>query len=241
MRKLLTSIKQIAKFYGRCFVMAFRHSYGIADGIGFFLGIAAGIIIKIYPETATAMINLLWQIPMVAFALIYAVRLLLSPYWLYQEREAQALQSENTLQLESKGTEERLRLEAKTNTVNLESEIQALKDELASKTSQLEARHKQNDMLEQLSRFSRDGGRILKASVSSGTVNWTQLGEWEKEAEDFIKTYLGEPYATRLMSESGITRGCKKDCVNGHRPVESRLYYRRCYDQRIYSDQYRPH
>ena len=51
-----------------------------------------------------------------------------------------------------------------------------------------------------------------------------------------------------FFSESGdldyysmFYRGCKKDCVNGHRPVESRLYYRRCYDQRIYSDQYRPH
>ncbi len=65
--------------------IAFRHSIGLGDGVGFLIGIVAPVIRQFIPNWDSAMNELAWQIPLGVFGSIVMVRLLLSPYWIHKD------------------------------------------------------------------------------------------------------------------------------------------------------------
>ena len=92
------SLREFFRFYARLLAVAFKHSYGVADAIVFFTAIAVGVAGRYFPIQMSAVSNLLgWQIPFMALGLVFAVRLVLAPYWLYRERDRQAAEFGNQL------------------------------------------------------------------------------------------------------------------------------------------------
>jgi hypothetical protein len=73
------------RYYKNAFVSAFKHAYGYADFISFFVALALGIVGKYYPKEGAAMSDYLWQLPLMALGVVFAVRLILAPYWMHQE------------------------------------------------------------------------------------------------------------------------------------------------------------
>jgi hypothetical protein len=94
----LASMRGFLSFYSRLFVLAFKHSYGISDALGFVALVVVGVAGRYYPMKLAAMSNLFaWQIPLLALGVVFAVRLLFAPYWMYRERDKQAVEIGNLL------------------------------------------------------------------------------------------------------------------------------------------------
>ena len=77
------------KFYWKWIEVSVKPSFGLADGIGFVLGIAIPVVIHFVPRWETAMSNLAWQIPLGIFSTIFLIRLILAPYWIYKQQEVE--------------------------------------------------------------------------------------------------------------------------------------------------------
>lgn len=93
-----SSFWNFLRFYARLFATAFKHSYGVADAVGFVLGLAVGIVGQYYPTEISAVSNLVsWQIPLLALGVVFAVRFVLAPYWMYRERDREAVEFANRL------------------------------------------------------------------------------------------------------------------------------------------------
>lgn len=84
-------------FYKAWLALAFWHSWGSQDFVAGVLGLLFPLIAKAIPAWESAMSALAWQIPLAVLGTIFLTRLLLAPYWLYQERDRQAAHSEAKL------------------------------------------------------------------------------------------------------------------------------------------------
>ena len=83
--------------------MTWQRPFGVADGIGVALGTLVPVMVRNFPASESAVTELIWRIPIGMFASIGLVRLALAPYWIYQERDEKARQTE--IGLEARITE----------------------------------------------------------------------------------------------------------------------------------------
>ncbi|MBA7623980.1 hypothetical protein ES703_31384 [subsurface metagenome] len=72
-------------FYRRCIFLAFRHSLGVADTATALIVALLVLFGKLSKWKAIVTLDLWWLI-LVAFGVVFAVRLLLAPYWIYKDR-----------------------------------------------------------------------------------------------------------------------------------------------------------
>jgi hypothetical protein len=68
----------------------------------------------------------------------------------------------------------------------------------------LDTRAKRKSISEQLSELFREGDKILTNCVEVHVLNLDKLEAWNVETERFIRENLGNAYAVRLLSKSGI-------------------------------------
>jgi hypothetical protein len=85
------------KFYWLWLYGAFRHPWGLQDFVGGVLGLLFPLLRKAHPNWEAALGELAWQIPLAILAALFLVRLIASPYWMYQKRHAEAVGSEEDL------------------------------------------------------------------------------------------------------------------------------------------------
>ena len=157
-------------FYRRWLSMAFWHPFGIADGLSTALGILLPIIAKSNPRWGSAMSDLIWQIPLAAMSTLVVARLVLSPYWLYEQREQTAL-----------GTEDRLRKQIARQKLELDTRNERLKERLRRRT-----------ICEELVVLLENGDRILKLHIDVRKPRPELVAAWESEVRDFIESNLNQ-------------------------------------------------
>ncbi len=76
------------KYIGKLFKLAFRLSFGRADTIsGFTIAIFYGI--GKLSKLETIMNIDLWWLPLIVLGAVFAIRLLLAPYWIYKDKVAE--------------------------------------------------------------------------------------------------------------------------------------------------------
>ena len=73
-------------FYKLWLKEVFSHAFGLAEVLATFLGLLVPLLLKLFPSTS-GFADLVWQIPIGAFATVAAVRLFLAPYWIYRDLE----------------------------------------------------------------------------------------------------------------------------------------------------------
>jgi hypothetical protein len=83
-------ILRVIGFYLLVLKVSLKPSFGIAEGIGFIVGIVIPIVLHFIPKMESTLDNLAWQIPLGIFGSIFAVRLVLSPYWVYEDSRKKA-------------------------------------------------------------------------------------------------------------------------------------------------------
>lgn len=91
-RRTFAGMRKLLTFYRRLLSKAFWHSFGVADFISTLLGITLPLVAKLFPKEGGAMSDLTWQIPLTALSAIFIIRLLLAPYWIYEESEEKSKQ-----------------------------------------------------------------------------------------------------------------------------------------------------
>lgn len=98
------------KYTGKLFKLAFRLSFSRADTIsGFAIAILYGIG-KLSKVEAIMNIDL-WWFPLIVLGTMFAIRLLLTPYWVYKDKQIQIADLETSLsQAEKERDEARSRL-----------------------------------------------------------------------------------------------------------------------------------
>lgn len=84
-------------FFRAWIALAFWPSWGKQDSIAGLVGLVFAIAPKFIPAWQSAMTDLTWQIPVTVLVTMFLARLLFSPYWLYRERDRQAVALEGTL------------------------------------------------------------------------------------------------------------------------------------------------
>lgn len=90
------------KFIWLCFKMAFKHSKSIIDLCSFFLGLGLPLLFFIKPKWLTdgleqKMNFLYFLVPMSVATVLVLARLLISPFWVWQERDRLAKKTEADL------------------------------------------------------------------------------------------------------------------------------------------------
>jgi hypothetical protein len=80
------------RYYRRLFKVAFSHSFGLADAISGGIGFLGPPIVRAIGHRGweDAVSILAWQIPACVFGFLFLARLILAPYWIYQEDKAEA-------------------------------------------------------------------------------------------------------------------------------------------------------
>lgn len=106
-------MRKFFKFIWLCIKTAFRHSRSIIDTYAFFVGLILALINYFepvwVPEKWLIKMNSLFLIPiMIVTSILVLVRLLISPFWVYQERDEQANKKEAELNFKLKEQEKRL-------------------------------------------------------------------------------------------------------------------------------------
>jgi hypothetical protein len=73
-------------------------AYGIADAISGGLGMIVAAAVAFEPGMHPLLNDLVWQVPLGAFLTIFAVRLVLSPYWTYKELEKENIENKKKVE-----------------------------------------------------------------------------------------------------------------------------------------------
>jgi len=87
----------MSSFFCKWFQVAFVRSLGIADAISSVVGIAGAAYVHYKPGAGTVVSELIWQIPLGAFAVTVFVRLVMAPYWIWKEQEETIIQLRSQL------------------------------------------------------------------------------------------------------------------------------------------------
>jgi hypothetical protein len=77
-------------FLSLCIKKAWKTSWEKSDTATIIAGIVIGIVIHYFPQWEQAVISILWQIPIAALLSIVAMRLLISPFLVYRQRDKEA-------------------------------------------------------------------------------------------------------------------------------------------------------
>lgn len=85
------------RFLRLCVSKAWSTSWGKADALSSAGGIVAGAVVHYVPGWERTVNSLLWEMPIAALAMVALSRLALSPYWLYQDKEKEALDKQSTI------------------------------------------------------------------------------------------------------------------------------------------------
>jgi len=175
----------------------------MADGLSTALGILLPLIAKFNPRWGSAMSDLIWQIPLTAMSTFFVVRLVLSPYWLYEQREQAAL-----------GIEDSLRKQIATQGLQLDT-----------RNEQLRERMRRRAICENLAALLESGDRILKLHIELRLAQPELVAAWESEVRDYIESSLNQIYAARFSSESGMMVH-PGTATNSTRPILNTLHTR---------------
>jgi hypothetical protein len=94
-------------FYREWLVLAFRSPWGLSDSIATVLGLAVPLVGRVVPSWASAMQDLVWQIPLGILSALAVVRLVIAPYWMIQQarQDSEAQRAELRLEIERLGGE----------------------------------------------------------------------------------------------------------------------------------------
>jgi hypothetical protein len=84
------------QFYRKWLLTALSHTPGVADLWSSMTGAILGVVVHIVPEAQPVVIDLAWQIPVWTFLMVFLVRLISAPYWIFSQQET-ALQSAESL------------------------------------------------------------------------------------------------------------------------------------------------
>jgi hypothetical protein len=71
-------------FYWQCIRLAFEGPWALAGVASSLLGLFVPLYLKLHPEEAAFVNDLLWQIPLGILGGLSAIRLLLSPFWVHE-------------------------------------------------------------------------------------------------------------------------------------------------------------
>jgi hypothetical protein len=77
-------------FLWLCFKKAWETSWEKSDTATVIAGVVIGIIFHYFPQWENAMTSILWQIPIATLVTVVAMRLLLSPFMVYCQRDKEA-------------------------------------------------------------------------------------------------------------------------------------------------------
>jgi hypothetical protein len=220
-RRFIEEAKAMLGFYWRWIKTGFKHSWSVTDSLATAAGLAYILIFRFYPHSRfVKMTDLLWQIPLGASACVVAARLILSPYWIYREKEAEALLS--ALDSENKQREiDELKRTIEGQTV--QAEIKP-KPRLEITVMQSQVNHLQNGIwvdgepgspfvdivLRGLVAYVSNppapvGQRAAKAYGICATLNWKDAEG--KPLGTVSKAYWLGAYANNLTLGSGDHRG----------------------------------
>jgi hypothetical protein len=84
------------QYYWKVFSTAFVHSPDTAQTIIFFLIIAAGLLTYYVPAVKMTVDLSGWQVAAITFGLVVIARLILAPYWIWQEEHEARIKAETT-------------------------------------------------------------------------------------------------------------------------------------------------
>jgi hypothetical protein len=88
-RRFSSAIGDFGGFVGKCLAQAFQHSWATVGNLSTIASIALPMVLFYLsdskPTWAEKVNDLVWQIPLCITAAIVLARLLLSPFWVYQE------------------------------------------------------------------------------------------------------------------------------------------------------------
>jgi hypothetical protein len=174
-------VSAVRQFFWLWIKTAFSHSWDRAQSIGTAIVVAIGLLALFVPSAKANEAGVI----AIAFGLIIAGRLLLSPYWLYREarRERDAANSErNAL---------RAQLENRVEETRRSESTKRLKDTI----------------ILQLSRLMAMGDRLLikTRSLQSGPEIDAEAEKWFQTTKDFILASLGEAATAWFINTSGST------------------------------------
>lgn len=192
-------MRNFLRFYARVFVLAFKHSYGYSDIIVFVAVVAFGILSRYFPKEIEYVSNLLaWQVPIMALGLVFAVRLLIAPYWVSQERQQLAEHGRSVLNDEL------------TDTV----------DRLKEATRLLHAKVSKDDLIGVLGAFLSNANVLLDIALSTRVV--AIVGPQFEDLHTKVFEYLSDAdrrVAMRFFSKPkvvypGVATNSTRDLVN---------------------------
>ncbi len=87
----------VSVFVRRCVAKTWQTTWEKADTFTTGVGIVAGLVIHYVPKLQASVDRLLWQVPLIALGAVSFYRLLMSPYWVYRDRDKEAKQLELAL------------------------------------------------------------------------------------------------------------------------------------------------
>src|SRR3974390_1755805 len=107
-KRLRKEVSAIRMFYWQWLRHTLAH-WGLVSNVATAVGFAVPIISRVWPKAGALMGDLAWQIPVGIFAVLGFIPFLLAPYWMYREKEEQALAFELELEEHKRETDERKR------------------------------------------------------------------------------------------------------------------------------------
>jgi hypothetical protein len=156
---MLAAIRAFLRFYGRVITLALKHSYGRADAVGFLVAVGLMLLRKYLPERNWNVGEV--QIVLMAFGVVFAARLVLAPFWLYQERDKLAVHTETAL------TEH----------------IQKAQGLLAGKKAG-------RDLVNTLTLHYGEGSALLARSLAGELLPFSEISAWADKVNDTLAEHM---------------------------------------------------
>jgi hypothetical protein len=185
-------------YYRRFFAVAFKHPFGVADGISTALGILLPIIGRLHPKWTAGVGDLAWQVPLTAFLALVGIRLILAPYWIYRNREDQAKNAETQL-----------------------------RQQISQMAVGLDERAKYKETREQLGQYMAEGQELGNAFQRSGVASPydDKTRKWVDRVEQYLAT-VDRSYLARFSGAP--TKVFPESCYDGVRDWLNLVYSRVC-------------
>jgi hypothetical protein len=74
-------------FYWVWFKTAFKHSWSVFDSVATGVAVLSAIVIHFLPKSEQFMTALVWQVPLSMCGFFVVARIVLAPYWMYQDKQ----------------------------------------------------------------------------------------------------------------------------------------------------------
>lgn len=139
------------------------------------LGLLIPLVFWYYPNWEATVSEIVWLAPLSALVTVLIVRLILAPYELYQERDAEAKQTETQL-----------------------------RQQIINLKAQIDSRSQKHEIRVTLGRFIREGNQLCKRYQTTIPESKEAAEKWVEEIHGYLQKHLDDSYVDRLENKAGI-------------------------------------